>query len=101
MRNKAVMAYNEWVKRNKMPYELIFPGTKLKYIPIHDDGTSKNDVIAWVGECPPEIKKVIRINYEKQFETFVNLINSISELMGWEKWPPKRSSDVSWSDFMS
>lgn len=101
MRNKAVMAYNEWVKRNKMPYELIFPGTKLKYIPIHDDGTFKNDVIAWVGECPPEIKKVIRINYEKQFETFVNLINSISELMGWEKWPPKRSSDVSWSDFMS
>lgn len=101
MRNKAVMAYNEWVKRNKMPYELIFPGTKLKYIPIHDDGTFKNDVIAWVGECPPEIKKVIGINYEKQFETFVNLINSISELMGWEKWPPKRSSDVSWSDFMS
>ena len=92
MRNKAAIAYNHFVIVNKLPLERVSSGSKIKYIHIKDDGTFQNDVIAWIGSCPAEIRKRMKVDYDKQFETFINVINRIFEVLGWTKWTPSMLS---------
>ena len=95
MRNRAAFVYNEFVEQNGLPYEKIRSGSKIRFIHIVDDKKFfGNDVIAWIGDCPKEIRAKMRIDYEKQFETYLNVIDRMSEVLKWRKWKPGTSMNA-------
>jgi len=86
MRNKAAIAYNTFIKNKNLPYEKITDGSKIHYIPVHNVIDFRNDVIAWVETCPQEIRKLIKVDYERQFNTFTGMINRICEVLKFTQW---------------
>ena len=84
MRNKASILYNHLVEKNKLPLSKIDNGSKIKYIHVIPDFRYKDaDVIAWIGNYPEEFKKIFKIDYEKQFETFLNVLERMHMVIGW------------------
>ena len=90
--NKAAIAYNLFVQSKKLPLERISSWAKIRYIHLDTSHSSfakdlfGNDVIAWIGKCPNEIREVVQVDYEKQFKPFASLVNTICGVMGWGEW---------------
>ena len=89
MRNKAAVAYNIFLRDNELPYEKIGDGSKIRYIPVINVKDFKNDVMAWVEECPKEIRDIIKVDYEKQFQTFTGMVNRMCKVLGFREWKMK------------
>lgn len=84
MRNKASVVYNVLVDEMKLPLSRIDDGSKIKYIHIiPNQKTFGNDVIAWIGKFPEAFKDFIKIDYDKQFETFKNVLERMHQVLGW------------------
>lgn len=84
MRNKAAILYNHMVNEMKLPLSKIDNGSKIKYIHIVPDFRYKEaNVIAWIGNFPEEFKGLFKIDYEKQFETFLNVLERMHAVIGW------------------
>ena len=86
MRNKAAIAYNTFIKTKNLAYEKITDGSKIHYIPVENVLDFRNDVMAWVESCPPEIKNILKVDYKKQFQTFTGMINRICVVLGYAQW---------------
>ena len=57
---------------------------KSKYIHIVPNFRYKEaNVIAWIGNFPEEFKGLFTIDYEKQFETFLNVLERMHAVIGW------------------
>lgn len=84
MRNKASIVYNHIVEKMRLPLSKIDSGSKIKYIHIVPDEKFNNaDVIAWIGNYPTEFRGLFKIDYEKQFETFLNVLERMHTVLGW------------------
>lgn len=92
MRNKAAFAYNEFVEKEGLPYEKIRSGSKINYIHILNSVDFGNDVVAWVGECPKELERKMKLDFDKQFETYLNVVNRMGAVMKWKPFKPTAST---------
>jgi len=84
--SRAAIVYNNAIKDAGLEkkYELITPGSKMKYVYLRKPNPVKENVIAFPNFLPEELKLHKYIDYEKQFEkTFLDPLNLILHAIGW------------------
>jgi hypothetical protein len=81
------LVYNDWVIRNGLTdqYQLISDKTKIKFSYIKKPNVLNAHVIAVPnGIMPPELAKLIKLDYEHQFEkNFVKPTKRFMDVIGW------------------
>jgi len=88
----SALYYNKFLEDNGLEkkYEKIYDASKVKYLYIKGKlAESQNyDSIAFVNECPPELRETFEINYDKMWEKiFIKPLERIVIANGWNMYP--------------
>jgi DNA polymerase elongation subunit (family B) len=88
MNSRAAIVYNKSIKDNRLDYEQIIPGDKIKYVHLTMPNKLQQKVIGFVSIMPPELDLHKKVDYDMLFEkTYLSPMKKIIDLIGWEMEP--------------
>jgi DNA polymerase elongation subunit (family B) len=85
--SRAAILYNLAIKEAGIDktYEVITPGSKMKYTYLVQPNPLKEDVVGFVGYMPKELGLHKYVDYNKQFQkTFLKPLEAIFNAVGWD-----------------
>ena len=95
--NRAAIVYNYIVEKMKLPNNMVYSGSKLKYIYVYPNNSYRSDVIGYMGNYPEKFKEIFKINYEMQFDkTYLEAIQTLFAAVNWGNINLSTSNDTDW-----
>ena len=82
--SRASIVYNYIVEKMKLPNQMIYSGSKMKYIYVYPNNKYRSDVIGYIGNYPEKFKEIFTIDYENQFgKTYLEAIQTLFNAVNW------------------
>ena len=84
MHIRASINGNYLINKYNLPYMEMANGSKIKYIFLNKKNEIGQDIVAFIGNYPKEYNKLLKIDYETQFEkSFLGVIQRMFDVLQW------------------